>query len=61
MMDPIADMLARIRNAAALKKPEIVLPMSKIKLNIAKLLEQNGWVTKAEMIERARQHSPWDQ
>lgn len=51
-MDPIADMLARLRNAAALKKPEVVLPMSKIKFNIAKLLEANGWITKAEAVER---------
>ncbi|QQS60044.1 30S ribosomal protein S8 [Candidatus Falkowbacteria bacterium] len=50
MMDPIADMLSRIRNAAAVQKAEIVLPMSKLKFNIAKLLEENGWVTKAEVI-----------
>lgn len=50
MMDPIADMLSRIRNAAAVQKAEIVLPMSKIKFNIAKLLEENGWVTKAEIL-----------
>jgi small subunit ribosomal protein S8 len=49
-MDPIADMLSRIRNAAAVQKAEIVLPMSKLKFNIAKLLEENGWVTKAEVI-----------
>ncbi len=51
MMDPIADMLARIRNAAAVKKAEVVLPMSKIKFNIAKLLEDNGWISKAEVVE----------
>lgn len=53
MIDPIADMLTRIRNAAALKKAEVVLPMSKIKFNIAKLLEKNGWITKAELMEGA--------
>ncbi len=50
MMDPIADMLARIRNAAAVGKADITLPMSKLKFNIAKLLEENGWITKAEVI-----------
>ena len=50
MMDPIADMLSRIRNAAAVRKAEIVLPMSILKFNIAKLLEENGWVTKAEVL-----------
>jgi small subunit ribosomal protein S8 len=49
-MDPIADMLARIRNAAAVGKADITLPMSKLKFNIAKLLEENGWITKAEVI-----------
>lgn len=51
MMDPIADMLTRIRNAAAVGKQDITLPMSKLKFNIAKLLEENGWITKAEVIE----------
>jgi small subunit ribosomal protein S8 len=50
MTDPIADMLARIRNAAAVGKADITLPMSKLKFNIAKLLEENGWITKAEVI-----------
>jgi small subunit ribosomal protein S8 len=50
MNDPIADMLARIRNAAAVRKPEVVLPMSKLKFNIAKLLEESGWVSKVEIV-----------
>jgi len=45
MTDPIADMLTRIRNAAAVKKTEVVLPSSKIKLEIAKILK------KEEMLE----------
>jgi len=49
-MDPIADMLSRIRNAAAVRKPEILLPMSKLKFNIAKLLQENGWIEKAEVV-----------
>ena len=44
MTDPIADMLTRIRNAAAAKKSELVLPMSKIKYEIAKILKQEGWI-----------------
>jgi small subunit ribosomal protein S8 len=51
MIDPIADMLTRIRNASAVRKNEVVLPMSKIKLNIAKLLEREGWVGKVEVIK----------
>jgi len=44
MTDTIADMLTRIRNAAAVKKPEVVLPFSKVKFNIAKILEQENYV-----------------
>ncbi len=57
MIDPIADMLTQIRNAAAVRKTEVVLPLSKLKLNIAKLLEENGWITKAEVVEREDKHS----
>lgn len=55
MTDPISDMLTRIRNASAVKKDEVVLPTSKIKFNIAKLLEKDGWVNKAEIIEASAQ------
>lgn len=51
MTDPIADMLTRIRNASAIRKDEVVLPMSKIKLDIAKILEKSGWVGKVEVIK----------
>ncbi|MCB9802510.1 30S ribosomal protein S8 [Candidatus Nomurabacteria bacterium] len=53
MTDPIADMLTRIRNAVAVKKPEVVLPFSKVKFNIAKLLESENYVEKAELIKEA--------
>ncbi len=48
MSDPIADMLTKIRNAQAVKKPEVILSFSKIKFNIAKILEREGWIGKAE-------------
>ena len=51
MTDPIADMLTRIRNAQAVNKKTVVLPMSKIKYSIAKILEQGGWIEKAEIIK----------
>lgn len=51
MIDPIADMLTRIRNASAVKKETVVLPMSKIKLNIAKILVDGGWIEKAEIVK----------
>ncbi len=51
MVDPIADMLTRIRNASAVKKEAVVLPMSKIKYNIAKILERDGWLKSVEVIK----------
>lgn len=50
MTDPIGDMLTRIRNAMAVKKPEVVLPSSKIKLAIAEILKQSGYITAVEKI-----------
>jgi len=43
--DPIADMLTRIRNASAAQKAELVLPYSKFKDNLAKLLLKEGFIT----------------
>ena len=53
MIDPIADMLTRIRNASAIHKDEVVLPMSKIKYSIAKILEETHWVGKVEVVDKA--------
>lgn len=49
--DPISDMLTQIRNALAVKKPEVVLPYSKFKHSLSNLLAQNGWLEKAEVLE----------
>lgn len=48
MTDPIADMLTRIRNASLVKKQEVVIPFSKIKLNIATILVREGYLEKVE-------------
>ncbi len=48
MTDPIADMLTRIRNASMINKPEVCLPFSKIKLNIANLLVDFGYLVSVE-------------
>ncbi len=50
MTDPIADMLTRIRNALAVGKAEVVLPFSKMKFEIGKILEAEGFVKKAEKL-----------
>ena len=42
--DPIADMLTRIRNALLAQKPVVSVPGSKIKLAIANLLKEEGFI-----------------
>ena len=49
MTDPIADMLVRIRNAAAVGKPTVTMPSSKIKVAIAKVLEDEGYVASSRV------------
>lgn len=44
MTDPIADMLIRIKNAQAVKKETAVFGYSKLKMEIAKLLESRGFI-----------------
>jgi small subunit ribosomal protein S8 len=44
MTDPIADMLVRIRNAAAVGKPTVSMPSSKIKTAIAGVLKDEGYI-----------------
>ena len=44
MSDPIADMLTRIRNAQAVEKAVVAMPSSKIKVAIAQVLKDEGYV-----------------
>ncbi len=44
MSDPIADMLTRIRNGQAAGKASVCMPSSKLKIAIAKLLQDEGYV-----------------
>jgi small subunit ribosomal protein S8 len=44
MTDSIADMLARIRNANRALRPDVELPHSRLKENIARLLKQEGYI-----------------
>jgi small subunit ribosomal protein S8 len=45
MTDPIADMLTRIRNGQKAKKVSVSMPASKLKLSIAKVLADEGYLT----------------
>ncbi len=44
MNDPISDMLTRIRNAQAARKPQVSMPSSKFKLSIAEVLKAEGFI-----------------
>ena len=61
MTDPIADMLTRIRNALAVKKPEVVLPYSKMKLAIAEILKQHNYVKDVQKISAGSLDNKFDE
>ena len=51
MTDPIADMLTRIRNANQMRNKEVSMPVSKIKLEIAKILDAEGFIAGYKVVE----------
>ena len=48
--DPIADMLTRIRNANAMRHEAVTIPSSNLKVKIAELLQQEGFIHSFEVI-----------
>ena len=53
MTDPIADMLTRIRNATLAHHPRVDVPASKVKLEIARILEREGYILAYRDLARA--------
>ena len=51
MSDPIADMFTRIRNAQRVEKESVVIPSSKLKVAIARVLQEEGYVEGFEVLE----------
>lgn len=49
--DPIADMLTRIRNAVRVRHDSVLIPSSKIKLAIAKILKEEGFIADYEVVK----------
>jgi small subunit ribosomal protein S8 len=49
MTDPIADMLTRIRNAVSVEKKKVRMPLSNLKVGIAKVLEREGYINGFEI------------
>lgn len=44
MTDPIADMLTRIRNAVRIERPQVEMPVSKVKKGVADVLKREGYI-----------------
>jgi small subunit ribosomal protein S8 len=55
MTDPIADMLTRIRNAALARQLRVSIPASNMKLAIAKILKEEGYIKDFELVKDSPQ------
>jgi small subunit ribosomal protein S8 len=51
MTDPIADMLTRIRNAVTAKHTRVDMPASRIKADIAKILQDEGYISGFKLVD----------
>jgi small subunit ribosomal protein S8 len=49
--DPIADMLTRIRNALSARHTKVDVPASKVKMDIARILKEEGYITNFKLAE----------
>ncbi len=53
MTDPLADMLARIRNAGMAKLPQVVCPSSRLKFSVAQVLREAGYLSDVQVRSEA--------
>ncbi len=53
--DPIADMLTRIRNAVRVHSPQVKMPCSKLKMGIAKVLQDEGYIRGFDRVDDDKQ------
>ena len=53
--DPIADMLTRIRNSVRVRRAQVVIPSSKLKVGIARVLKDEGYISGFDVIEDNKQ------
>lgn len=53
MSDPLADMLTRIRNAGMVKFPTVDVPLSHLKLGVAKVLQDEGYIERFTVLKDA--------
>jgi small subunit ribosomal protein S8 len=57
MTDPIADMLTRIRNAVQARHAKVDMPTSRLKVEIARILKDEGFISHYKTGEEEGQHS----
>ena len=55
MTDPVADMITRIRNSVRAKLPKVDIPSSKLKVEIARILKDEGYVSNFKVNEDGKQ------
>ncbi len=55
LTDPIADMLTRIRNAVRIKAEKVDMPVSKMKIEIAKILKEEGFIRAYKIFKDRKQ------
>ena len=58
MTDPIADMLTRIRNAVTAKHTRVDIPSSRIKLDIARILQDEGYIQGFKLLDETGEPKP---
>ena len=54
MTDPIADMLTRIRNAARARHARVELPASRLKIEIARVLKEEGYISTFKVVDESK-------
>jgi small subunit ribosomal protein S8 len=55
--DPIADMLTRIRNASRAEHEKVDIPASKLKVRLAEVLKNEGFIKNYRVLDDGRQHT----
>ena len=55
LSDPIADMLTRVRNASLIKRKDVSMPSSKVKIEVAKILKEEGYIKNYKVADDGKQ------
>ena len=55
MTDPVSDLLTRIRNASAARHVTVDVPASKLKLEITRILKEEGYISNYSLVEDSKQ------